>query len=491
MPAKELFHVGDDALQSGTAFVSWDPTGTLLACCGKSRKVLLYSRSSKLVGEVPLPLKGNVLSMEWDYEGAVLAILQAESSVLTLYEVHTKRVEQLDVKLKDVSYITWSSSTPHLAIGTAKGNLLIYNRKTMRKYPVIGKHSKKIVCGSWSASEGTRLALGSDDRELTISSSEGDLLFQSTVSAEPREMLFGPSGQQMSVNLGKSLLLFDIVQKGQPFELLFQAKYGTIVAHTWFGDGYIALGFSEGYFAVVSTHRKEMASEVFGCKVSDSIAGLRFSHSLQRAALLCEDGVRFVDVSDSTSYGVMESEFISIPRIKYGLLQTSSWSSDGQLLAVGTADGHMLLYLTSIPLVVASNPVNETIAFRSSLREVTVSDSSRKKRVLPFDMEVSMLAVDEQWIAVVANHVVVLANHTVEGGKAVSKTEHMASVTTLQLTSGFLGTLTSDRVLHVSQTGQKATSSSTSARYVIDFCLILVYACPVASIVSLTLFCVT
>ena len=35
-----------------------------------------------------------------------------------------------------------------LAIGTAKGNLLIYNKKTFRKIPVLGKHTKKITCRS-------------------------------------------------------------------------------------------------------------------------------------------------------------------------------------------------------------------------------------------------------------------------------------------------------------------------------------------------------
>ena len=51
---------------------------------------------------------------------------------------------------------------------------MLYNHKTSRRIPVIGKHSKAITCGAWS--EANLLALGSEDRTLSISNSDGDTI---------------------------------------------------------------------------------------------------------------------------------------------------------------------------------------------------------------------------------------------------------------------------------------------------------------------------
>lgn len=37
-----------------------------------------------------------------------------------------------------MSLILWSKTNPLLAVGTVKGNLLIYNQQTSRKIPVLG-----------------------------------------------------------------------------------------------------------------------------------------------------------------------------------------------------------------------------------------------------------------------------------------------------------------------------------------------------------------
>ena len=66
-----------------------------------------------------------------------------------------------------LNVLIWSKTGPTLAIGSYRGNLMIYNHKTSRRVPVIGKHSKAITCGAWSS--GNLLALGSEDRTLSIS----------------------------------------------------------------------------------------------------------------------------------------------------------------------------------------------------------------------------------------------------------------------------------------------------------------------------------
>lgn len=39
-----------------------------------------------------------------------------------------------------MSFLLWSRVGTLLAVGTTKGNLLIYNRQTSRKIPVLGMH---------------------------------------------------------------------------------------------------------------------------------------------------------------------------------------------------------------------------------------------------------------------------------------------------------------------------------------------------------------
>lgn len=41
---------------------------------------------------------------------------------------------------------------------------------------------------------------------------------------------------------------------------MFENKYGKIVDYSLFGDGYIVAGFTDGWVAHISTHRKEISN---------------------------------------------------------------------------------------------------------------------------------------------------------------------------------------------------------------------------------------
>lgn len=69
---------------------------------------------------------------------------------------------------------------------------------------------------------------------------------------------------QVSAVVGKrTLYLYKLLDPDNPFELAFQQHYGTIVTYQWYGDGYILIGFSAGYFVSISTHIKEVGQELF------------------------------------------------------------------------------------------------------------------------------------------------------------------------------------------------------------------------------------
>lgn len=56
--------------------------------------------------------------------------------------------------------------------------------------------------------------------------------------------------------------MFELNSNKQPLELVFEAKYGKIIDYNLFGDGYIVIGFTEGYVAHISTHIKELSKEI-------------------------------------------------------------------------------------------------------------------------------------------------------------------------------------------------------------------------------------
>lgn len=59
------------------------------------------------------------------------------------------------------------------------------------------------------------------------------------------------------------MYLYNLADPENPIELAFQQHYGSIVTYKWFGDGYILIGFSGGYFIAISTHIKEVGQELF------------------------------------------------------------------------------------------------------------------------------------------------------------------------------------------------------------------------------------
>jgi WD repeat-containing protein 19 len=54
----------------------------------------------------------------------------------------------------------------------------------------------------------------------------------------------------------------------------FQAKYGSIQSYYWYGDGYILIGFSGGFFVAISTHMKEIGQELFQVDNSNFVTNL-------------------------------------------------------------------------------------------------------------------------------------------------------------------------------------------------------------------------
>ncbi len=141
-----------------------------LATCGGNRRVNVFMRSGELYHEFALAGSDACAQLEWDRNGETLAVLQRGSSVVQLWDTN-KKVSNLETNQKEPTFLSWSKQGPQLAIGTGKGNLVLYNHDTLKKIPILGKHSKAVTCGSWNNEN--YLALASADRMVTISDANG------------------------------------------------------------------------------------------------------------------------------------------------------------------------------------------------------------------------------------------------------------------------------------------------------------------------------
>lgn len=109
-----------------------------------------------------------------------MAILTATAAI-SIWSMGERKFQDIELSSqKDkASYISWSLTHPVLVIGTEKGSLVFFNRKSQRKIPCITKHGKKVSNGHWNK-EG-HLMTTSEDRLMTVSNHQGDTLHDSFI----------------------------------------------------------------------------------------------------------------------------------------------------------------------------------------------------------------------------------------------------------------------------------------------------------------------
>ncbi len=127
------------------------------------------------------------------------------------------------------------------------------------------------------------------------------------------------------------------------------------------------LGFSSGYFVVISTHIKDIGQELFQTRNHRTrLSATALSQTIGKAATCGDDSIRIHDLLNPNEVaGVITLEE------DRGLLDSLAWSDDGQLLAVATLSGSVYVYLCKISALGASYGVRT--AFLSTLGEITTA----------------------------------------------------------------------------------------------------------------------
>ena len=467
---KELFTIEHHNHGVGKVLFSWQPAGNLLATAGVNGIVNIFDRHGTRVDEISLRSRKEILKLEWDKDGECLAILQEGSGAIPIWDNTTRRVKRLETNLKDPSFLLWSKTGPQLAIGTKKGNLLIYRKDLQKKIPVLGKHAKEIVCGAWS--DDNRLALGSKDKTLTISTADGDMLEQTDIRKEPIEIQFESkptnsnssnrkeggktsdnNGGRISINMdGRGIMLYQLDDPDNPVQLEFQAKYGDIVSYRWFGEGFMMIGFSEGYLVVVSTVNTEEMGEEISCgrfhKEGDGLVDIAYSNVLQRAATCGERGS--IKIVDMTNWKPLKEETTKISTEEFGQITMMDWTKDGQILTISTDGGVVLNFLARMPTV--HDACETRVAYLSSLREICVEDTVNEAPVqtFPLTMEPSFVGLGPSHVAVGMN-IKIWFYRCVAGSKKnrreiVAEREFPGNVEAIELNSEYAAVLCEGKV---------------------------------------------
>uniref|UniRef100_A0A3B1INX8 WD repeat-containing protein 19 n=1 Tax=Astyanax mexicanus TaxID=7994 RepID=A0A3B1INX8_ASTMX len=423
--------------------------GNYLAVAGPDNSVKIFDRHGQKMNELSLP--GRCVSLDWDKDGDILAVIAEKSSSIHLWDANVNKTSQLDSGMRDqLSFLLWSKTGPLLAVGTSKGNLLIYNQQTSRKIPVLGKHTKRITCGCWSSQN--LLALGSEDRNITVSNHEGDTIRQTSVRADPADIQFSvmktderssPGESTVSVAVGKkTLFLFNLNDPDNPIELAFQQRYGNIISYRWYGDGYIMIGFSHGYFVVISTHIREIGQELFQAhNHKDSLTSIAISQALNKAASCGDNCVKIHDLTDLKEMDAI----VTLEEETKGLDQIC-WTDDGQLLAISSQQGSLHVYLTKLPIL--GGICGTRIAYLTSLLEVTVANQVEGDPTMAVAVE-----VEPNFIAVGPYHLAVGMNNRAwfyalgnTGVARLKDMEYLGTVVSLSLNCDYAAALFEGKV---------------------------------------------
>eukprot|EP00793_Prasinoderma_coloniale_P004677 PRCOL_00000438-RA len=445
---KQLASVQTTVLGGRAVRFRWDPKGRLLAVGGVERTVCVYDRTGAQIDQIvlppvddiaPKPEKGKavdprqVAALEWDASGEKLAIMATGTAQVTLWSATSRQKQFIEMAPSAAHTLTWMGwsrlttgpGAATLAVGTAKGALMLYDDKHARKVPVMGKHSKAITCGAWSIN-GT-LVLGSEDKTVTVSLSNGDTLKTLPMAHRPWSFQFGtrPTGADggavtrlgtrgpnvLSIIIGGlSLLTYSIDGQGMPndspVELVFKASYGTLMSHQWVGtSGLLVLGFQNGYVNVVDGREGHSQNALFTERLhTDYMVMCAYSESLQRLATLGKHSLRVVDMAGagaSAQFRELKDDAIDYSQNFY--MTEIAWTADGQMLTTANETGVVTLLLASLPVVNAA--FGSRAAYLTSLLEMSIADVVTGWRVyVKLEAEPSLVAMGESHAAAGLNN---------------------------------------------------------------------------------------
>ncbi|EER08731.1 conserved hypothetical protein [Perkinsus marinus ATCC 50983] len=416
MVLRPLLTLKEEYFGSTRVMFRWDPSASRLACIPAARPSNLFLVNIAFIKDVMLEERDSpVSSFEWDRTGDILALIQKGTAKVTIYHYNEDRLEIVDCSGEDPSFIAWNRIGPQLAIGMSKGNISIYNSKSMERQLIAGKHGRMITCGAWTLRG--LLMLGSEDRIISLSDSEGETLRQTMLRSAPTSMkisddiLYGNESKSVfekgnsvtkcCVRTAKdTLTVLEIDGMTVLATIKLTQKYRSIVDFGWFGDEQLCIGYVGGHIVVTSSRGDEAGQELFQMKPLSSLDALALCFSALSAAVAGDGCVKLIDLiqrseeSDKTITVDDDEE-------KGGIVSDLVFSRAGQTITFSLSTGCIRSYLLRLPSIITAR--GSTVAWMSSLREITFIDvnvdNGKDKKAVQCEEEPRLLGVGPDHIA--------------------------------------------------------------------------------------------
>ncbi|KFH08331.1 putative WD repeat 19-like protein [Toxoplasma gondii MAS] len=375
-----------------------------------SKEVGLYDTLARQYAKFLLDSNAPVSALLWDCEGKCLAVSQTGEAQVTLWDATSQTAITFETGGREVTFMQWSTTQPVLAIATSKGFVFLYNRVTREKQTVVGTHTRAVRSGSWDS--GDTIALGSEDKVVSVLTAEGTLVhaFQTRLSPSLIQFARYPAGparglsRLFSVLLGEqSVSIYSVDDPSDTLEI--SLTYGFVRDMTWADEKTLIVGYRYGDVDVLEVEmKKKKIVTVSSQRVfSQYLDGLSFSPKTKKVALAGDGAIRIISAHN---WAEVTQEGIKLhPQI--GRVAQVSWSTTGELLCFSTTTGYIACYSAWRPSLAAS--FLTTILHATSLSDLVISDAhtlSCSSSTITVDFEPAFASCGRHHCAVGAGHFV-------------------------------------------------------------------------------------
>ncbi|KFD71471.1 hypothetical protein M514_10553 [Trichuris suis] len=451
---KQLFSIDCRPLDLQQIHFSIQPKlRNLIAVSNSSNFVTVYNRQGEVFDQIKT--FGHPCAIEWHPNGLTLALCDFRNPAVIIWSSSTMTAKAVDINFgvaDTICFMTWSEKSQTLAVGSIKGNLLLYFHRTSRHavlplkgivqlllfriIPIIGVHSKPITDGVYTNND--QLILSSEDHGVTVLSPEGDLLHSYVCPEMPGKLKYvndsllqapgAGRGTVLTVLSKKKFYMLEFPSLERTRLLEFSGDYGDIVEFHYLPDMTIVCGFQQGHLLLISMAPDRMGQIVFIVQ----------EYQKYLAGVVCNPAAGTITTAGDNSIKTRElnniSEVMDVMNFEYSecCIGNLKLCDEGQLLAV-SVENAVLVYVTHLPML--WDTYSTTVLYLSSLSEVKVQQHSSSAILGTFKIpfEPSVVALGKNHFAVGINNLVRFYRFTEQGSQFLTESEYMGTVKAIKL----------------------------------------------------------